>query len=115
MGRNPATGQSIKIPAKTVVRMRVAKAAISPGKSGAVADGTIYRTYGREGRGGKACELKTRCVKVPRPSITWTMASTLTTRALYPCSLRWFEASPCKLISRGLPSSLVQLRGALTD
>jgi DNA-binding protein HU-beta len=27
MGRNPATGQAIKIPAKTVVRMRVAKAA----------------------------------------------------------------------------------------
>ena len=27
MGRNPATGEAIKIPAKTVVRMRVAKAA----------------------------------------------------------------------------------------
>jgi DNA-binding protein HU-beta len=27
MGRNPATGATIKIPAKTVVRMRVAKAA----------------------------------------------------------------------------------------
>lgn len=27
MGRNPATGQSIKIPAKTVVKFRVAKAA----------------------------------------------------------------------------------------
>ena len=27
MGRNPATGEPIKIPAKTVVRMRVAKAA----------------------------------------------------------------------------------------
>ncbi len=26
MGRNPATGQAIKIPAKTVVKMRVAKA-----------------------------------------------------------------------------------------
>jgi DNA-binding protein HU-beta len=26
MGRNPATGEAIKIPAKTVVRMRVAKA-----------------------------------------------------------------------------------------
>jgi DNA-binding protein HU-beta len=26
MGRNPATGESIKIPAKTVVKMRVAKA-----------------------------------------------------------------------------------------
>ena len=26
MGRNPATGKAIKIPAKTVVRMRVAKA-----------------------------------------------------------------------------------------
>ena len=35
MGRNPATGQSIKIPAKTVVKMRVAKAAkeaIVPGR-----------------------------------------------------------------------------------
>ena len=27
MGRNPATGEAIKIPAKTVVKMRVAKAA----------------------------------------------------------------------------------------
>ena len=27
MGRNPATGEPIKIPAKTVVKMRVAKAA----------------------------------------------------------------------------------------
>ena len=27
MGRNPAKGEAIKIPAKTVVRMRVAKAA----------------------------------------------------------------------------------------
>ena len=27
IGRNPATGEAIKIPAKTVVRMRVAKAA----------------------------------------------------------------------------------------
>jgi len=35
MGRNPATGAEIKIPAKTVVRMRIAKAAkdaIVPGK-----------------------------------------------------------------------------------
>ena len=35
MGRNPATGESIKIPAKKVVRFRVAKAAkdaIVPGK-----------------------------------------------------------------------------------
>jgi DNA-binding protein HU-beta len=35
MGRNPATGEAIKIPAKTVVRMRVAKAckdSIVPGK-----------------------------------------------------------------------------------
>jgi len=35
MGRNPATGEAIEIPAKTVVRMRVAKAAkeaIVPGK-----------------------------------------------------------------------------------
>ena len=35
MGRNPATGAEIKIPAKTVVKMRVAKAAkdaIVPGK-----------------------------------------------------------------------------------
>ncbi len=27
MGRNPATGEEIKIPAKTVVKMRIAKAA----------------------------------------------------------------------------------------
>ena len=35
MGRNPGTGAEIKIPAKTVVKMRVAKAAkdaIAPGK-----------------------------------------------------------------------------------
>ena len=35
MGRNPATGEAIKIPAKTVVKMRVAKAckeAIVPGR-----------------------------------------------------------------------------------
>jgi len=35
MGRNPATGEAIKIPAKTVVRMRIAKAAkeaIVPGR-----------------------------------------------------------------------------------
>jgi DNA-binding protein HU-beta len=35
MGRNPATGATIKIPAKTVVKMRMAKAAkeaIVPGK-----------------------------------------------------------------------------------
>jgi DNA-binding protein HU-beta len=35
MGRNPATGATIKIPAKTVVKFRVAKAAkdaITPGK-----------------------------------------------------------------------------------
>ena len=36
MGRNPATGEAIKIPAKTVLRMRLAKTAkeaIVPGKS----------------------------------------------------------------------------------
>jgi urease beta subunit len=35
MGRNPATGKPLKIPAKTVVRMRIAKAAkdaIVPGR-----------------------------------------------------------------------------------
>ena len=35
MGRNPATGEAIKIPAKTVMKMRVAKAAknaIVPGR-----------------------------------------------------------------------------------
>ena len=35
MGRNPATGKPLRIPAKTVVKMRVAKAAkeaIVPGK-----------------------------------------------------------------------------------
>ncbi|MEN6318662.1 MAG: hypothetical protein ABFD82_07900, partial [Syntrophaceae bacterium] len=40
---------------------------------------------------------------------------TLTTLALYQCSLRWFEARSCKPTSRDLPSSLVQPRGALTD
>ncbi|MBD3281336.1 HU family DNA-binding protein [Candidatus Uhrbacteria bacterium] len=30
MGRNPATGEEIKIPAKTVVKFRVAKAAKDP-------------------------------------------------------------------------------------
>ncbi len=36
MGRNPATGEAIKIPAKTVVKFRVAKAckeAVAPTKS----------------------------------------------------------------------------------
>jgi DNA-binding protein HU-beta len=36
MGRNPATGQTIKIPAKTVVKMRIAKSckdAIVPAKT----------------------------------------------------------------------------------
>ena len=36
MGRNPATGESIQIPAKTVVKFRVSKAckdAVAPGKS----------------------------------------------------------------------------------
>ena len=35
MGRNPATGETMKIPAKTVVKMRIAKAcqdAVSPPK-----------------------------------------------------------------------------------
>jgi DNA-binding protein HU-beta len=35
MGRNPATGEAIKIPAKSVVKMRIAKAAkeaIVPGR-----------------------------------------------------------------------------------
>jgi len=35
MGRNPATGEPLRIPAKTVVRMRIAKAAkeaIVPGR-----------------------------------------------------------------------------------
>src|SRR4030042_4874898 len=40
--------------------------------------------------------------------------STLTTRALYPCSLRRFGTCSCKPVPRGLPSSLVQPRGALT-
>ncbi len=35
---------------------------------------------------------------------------TLTTMALYQCSLRWFEACSCKPTSRGPPSSSVQLR-----
>ena len=40
---------------------------------------------------------------------------TLTTMALYHCSLRWFEARSCKPAPRDLPSSLVQPRGALTS
>jgi len=32
---------------------------------------------------------------------------TLTTMALYQCSLRWFEARSCKPTSRGLPSSFL--------
>jgi hypothetical protein len=34
---------------------------------------------------------------------------TLTTTALYRCSLRWFEACSCKPAPRGLPSSSLQL------
>ena len=37
-------------------------------------------------------------------------SSTLTTMALDHSSLRWFEASPCRAASKGLPSSFVQLR-----
>ena len=37
-------------------------------------------------------------------------SSTLTTMALYQCSLRWFEACSCKPAPRGPPSSVVQLR-----
>ena len=37
-------------------------------------------------------------------------SSTLTTMALYQCSLRWFGTCSCKPVPRGLPSSLVQLR-----
>jgi hypothetical protein len=37
-------------------------------------------------------------------------SSTLTTMALYQCSLRWFEACSCKPAPKGLPSSFVQLR-----
>ena len=33
---------------------------------GAVADGTIYRTYSQEGQGCRRCELKSRCVKGKR-------------------------------------------------
>ena len=35
---------------------------------------------------------------------------TLTTKALYRCSLRWFETRSCKPTPRDLPSSSVQLR-----
>lgn len=34
-------------------------------------------------------------------------SSTLTTRALYQCSLRWFEACSCKPAPRGRPSSFM--------
>ena len=39
----------------------------------------------------------------------------LTTLALYQSSLRWFEACSCKPTPRGLPSSLMFLRGAPTN
>ena len=39
-----------------------------------------------------------------------TFSLTLTTKALYLCSLRWFEIYPCRSISRGLPSSFMQHR-----
>src|SRR5664280_2163558 len=39
---------------------------------------------------------------------------TLTTMALYQCSLRWFEACSCKPAPRGLPLSFMRLRGALS-
>ena len=39
MGRNPATGEAIKIPAKTVVKARIAEAAQGRGPAAEVADG----------------------------------------------------------------------------
>ena len=42
-----------------------------------------------------------------------TFSLTLTTQALYPCSLRCFGTCSCKPTPRGLPSSPVQPRGAL--
>src|SRR5512139_667701 len=41
-----------------------------------------------------------------------TFSSTLTTMAFDHSSLRWFETRPWSLASKGLPSSLVQLRTA---
>src|SRR4051812_5271705 len=36
--------------------------------------------------------------------------ATLTTRALYPCSLWWFEACPCRPAPGGRPPSPIKLR-----
>ena len=43
-------------------------------------------------------------------SLCHALPLTLTTTALYRCSLRWFEACSCKPTPRGPPSSSVQLR-----
>ena len=56
------------------------------------------------------------CARLPEPHLTQSSAgpfpTTLTTRALDPCSLRRFGACSCKPTPRGLPSSPVQPRGA---
>ena len=56
------------------------------------------------------------CARLPEPYLTQSSAgpfpTTLTTKALDLCSLRWFETYSCKSVPRGLPSSLVQPRGA---
>ncbi len=54
-------------------------------------------------------------VRLPDPHLARSCPAfslTLTTMALYQCSLRWFEACPCKPAPRGRPSSLLYLRGA---
>ena len=57
------------------------------------------------------------CARLPEPHLIpscGTFSLTLTTLAFDQSSLRWFGACPCKPAPRDLPSSLVQLRGALT-
>jgi len=52
-------------------------------------------------------------VRLPGPHLTGSspaFSSTLTTKALYRCSLRWFGAFPCRPAPKGLPSSPVQHR-----
>src|SRR6202022_1767414 len=44
------------------------------------------------------------------PGLSPTFPATLTTRALYPRSLWWFETCSCKPASRGRPSSSVKHR-----
>ena len=59
------------------------------------------------------CHQRFTCVRLLDPSPDKVTAlpfpSTLTTMALYQCSLGWFETRSCKPISRDLPSSPMKL------